>query len=153
MKLYNRRQELAELFNSEMEMWKQDVLSRVETLEDRKMRIKERAYALKEAREKERQEYVTACYNAQWRDACDDARNLDSKAMTQFMHKERISQMELNKVKQQQEEEQEREFLKTLQQQSDVLATRDRQKLEDRHAKEMKNKAYIQKQVIGIVVV
>ena len=48
-------------------------------------RIKERAYALKEAREEARQKFVDAAYKNQWRDACDDARTLDSKAVTRFM--------------------------------------------------------------------
>lgn len=38
---------LADLFNDEMESWHHEILSRVETTEDRKNKIRERAYALK----------------------------------------------------------------------------------------------------------
>jgi hypothetical protein len=36
--LLSRRQQLAELYNNEMQGWENEVLSRVETLEDRKAR-------------------------------------------------------------------------------------------------------------------
>jgi hypothetical protein len=36
--LMQRRKKLANLYNLEMESWKQDILSRVETVEDRKRR-------------------------------------------------------------------------------------------------------------------
>lgn len=42
-----RRHRLADLYNSEMEAWHHEILSRVETTEDRKNKIREKAYALK----------------------------------------------------------------------------------------------------------
>lgn len=92
-----RRQQLAELYNREIEEWRSEALMRVETQEDRKARIMERAYALRDAREKERLETVRAKYDLQWRDACDDARALDSVAMTTFMANQRLQQMEEKK--------------------------------------------------------
>jgi hypothetical protein len=49
------------------------------------LRIMERAYALRDARETERQKIVEEKYHQQWRTACDDVRALDSKALTQHM--------------------------------------------------------------------
>jgi hypothetical protein len=92
--LTNRRQQLADLYNQEMESWQQEVLSKIETPEDRKQRIRERAYALKDQREKARQDFVRAKYEQQWRDANDDARTLDSKAMSNYMSVERLAQIE-----------------------------------------------------------
>jgi hypothetical protein len=54
----------------------------------------ERAYALRDAREKERLRIVRDKLDEQWRDACDDARTLDSKAMTKFMNEQRLQQIQ-----------------------------------------------------------
>ena len=62
--------------------------------EDRKAKILERAYALRDARESERLKIVREKYDEQWRDACDDARNLDSKAMTRYMNEQRLQQIQ-----------------------------------------------------------
>ena len=90
-------------------MWKEEILSRVETKEERKSRfalymfvlllnlfdrIMERAHALKNAREKERQDFVKQCYDNRWRDACDDARTLDSRALETYVNQERQLQIQ-----------------------------------------------------------
>lgn len=54
----------------------------------------ERAHALKNAREKERQDFVKQCYDNRWRDACDDARTLDSQALESYVNQERQKQIE-----------------------------------------------------------
>jgi hypothetical protein len=54
----------------------------------------ERAYALRDAREEARKKFVDESLERQWRDACDDARLLDSKALTQFMSNERLRQIQ-----------------------------------------------------------
>ena len=56
-----------------------------------------KAYQLRDKREAERQSAVQAKYDQQWRDACDDARTLDSKAMTIHMNKLRLQQIEEKK--------------------------------------------------------
>lgn len=45
----------------------------------------ERAYALRDARENERRKIVEEKTQQQWRNACDDVRILDSKALTHYM--------------------------------------------------------------------
>jgi hypothetical protein len=92
--LLERRRRLSELLNSEMQEWQEESLSRVETQEDRKARIMERAYKLRDQRDKNREEYIQSCYNRQWRDACDDARLLDSQTLTKHMSDERLRQIE-----------------------------------------------------------
>ena len=54
----------------------------------------ERAYALRDAREESRRKVVQERLDEQWRDACDDARLLDSKALTHHMSKERHQQIQ-----------------------------------------------------------
>ncbi len=92
--LLQRKQQLAALYNEEIESWRSEVLAAAETQEDRKKNIMERAYALRDKREKTRSEYVKNALDAQWRDACDDARTLDSKAMLQYVKNERLAQIE-----------------------------------------------------------
>lgn len=94
VELHRRRRELADLYNDEMEQWKAEVLANVETQEDRKARIMERAYALRDEREAARQQHVKAALDQQWRDACDDARTLDSVAMLSLVSKERKEQID-----------------------------------------------------------
>jgi hypothetical protein len=71
-----RRKQLAELYNDEMESWTQEILSNVETIEDKKNKIKERAYALRDARENERKKYIELCKDRQFKDSVDEIRNV-----------------------------------------------------------------------------
>ena len=48
-------------------------------------RLLEKATALKNIREKQRLEFVDSAYEERWREECDDARELDGKALTVFM--------------------------------------------------------------------
>lgn len=80
---------LKNLYKEEMLKWKQMLLDREETIEERKERIKDRAYKLKNQREDERRKFVNQMYDKQWRDACDDARTLDSLAITEKLVKDR----------------------------------------------------------------
>lgn len=147
MILHERKQELADLYNFEMEDWKRMVLGKVETQEDRKQRIKERAYALKEARETKRQEFVQSCYNKQWRDACDDARTLDSKQMTVFMQRERLNQIDEKRRKNQNLNADENTFLENWRKQLEIIEERDRKKWESRHNADMENFEGLKKQM------
>jgi hypothetical protein len=54
----------------------------------------ERAYALRDEREKARQQHVKAALDQQWRDACDDARTLDSVALLSLVSQERKAQID-----------------------------------------------------------
>lgn len=94
--LLSRRQQLADLYNYERNAWKEECLQKVETVEERKNRIMERAYKLRDDREAARMEYVRKCYDDQWRDACDEARTLDSQAMLQWVKEERLKRINDN---------------------------------------------------------
>jgi predicted nucleic acid-binding protein len=93
-----------------MDLWKAEIMAKVETQEDRKARydtieyyivlrlfifcrIMERAYALRDQRERIRENLVKEALDRQWRDACDDARTLDSEALLALCDKERREQM------------------------------------------------------------
>ncbi len=97
-------------------------------------RIMERAYALKDARDSEREKYVRECYNRQWRDACDDARSLDSAALTVHMSNERIAQIEDKKRRKIVLTIEEQAFVEAWKQQLQVLEEKDRSKTEARLA-------------------
>eukprot|EP01084_Bolivina_argentea_P005508 10376_1 len=107
--LNNRRRLLADLYNREREEWEAEVHSRVETPEQKKERIKERALKLQADREEERQKYIQEMYDKQWRSACNEARTLDSAATTKAFAQDRLQQMkEREKRRSVQAEEDER---------------------------------------------
>lgn len=130
--LFNRRIKLADLYNEEISGWRAEVLSNVESQDSRKDRIMERAYALRDARESERLKLVQEKYNVQWRDACDDARTLDSKAMTQFMNKERVQQIEDKISRKAELSKNENSFLTEWNKQLDEVAARDKLKQDNK---------------------
>jgi len=142
-----RRQQLADLYNREIEAWRQEAVSRVETLEDRKARVMERAYALRDARENERKAIVKKKYDDQWRDACDDARTLDSKAMTIYMNQERLRQIEEKKLRKIQLSSQENAFVDEWTRQMDALAARDEAKKALRKKIDSETSAQIREQI------
>jgi cilia- and flagella-associated protein 53 len=88
-----RRQQLAQQRAEEMAGWEQEVLSNVETIEERKNRIREKATKLRDAREASRRKFVTDMLDQQWRDSCDDARTLDSKATLEWVASQRWEQV------------------------------------------------------------
>ncbi|KAF4044240.1 Trichohyalin-plectin-homology domain-containing protein [Phytophthora infestans] len=104
--LHSRRLRLAELYNREMEEWRDECLANVETPEDRKQNMIQRALALKERREKERLAIVEQKRMQQYRESCDDIRVEDSNKVQQIVLNDRDKQLE-EKTR---AAEQEREF-------------------------------------------
>lgn len=141
--LHQRRKRVAALYNNEMDQWKAEVASKVETTEDRKRKIMERAFALRDAREKARQDYVKKRLDDQWRDSCDDARTLDSKAMVLYMNQERLRQIEEKKNRKQNLSAQENKFLEEWNRQLDEVARRDAEKEEYRRRVDKETSAAI----------
>ena len=90
--LEERRRKLKELYESEAAMWRDAMQRPLETTESRKLRLEKRALELKEAREKERLEFVESCYARQRRLASDDVRTRDSKALSDLVAFERQEQ-------------------------------------------------------------
>lgn len=148
--LSGRRKKLANLYNDEMDAWRFEVLGKVETQEDRKARIMDRAYALRDARERDRQEYVKKRYDDQWRDSCDDARTLDSKAMVKYIHQERVRQIKDKVEKKQQLSSQENSFLEEWNRQLDAIARRDAEKDEHRRRVDKETSDAIKAQVSSV---
>jgi hypothetical protein len=88
--LARRRIMIQNLYAAEIIEWKDAILNSGETNEEHKERIRTRAHILKADRERDRKEFVKQAYDKQWRDACDDARTLDSAAlMTKLMEDRR----------------------------------------------------------------
>lgn len=130
-----------------MNNWKEEILSKVETPEDRKQRIMERAYALKDARENERKEFVKQRYDQQWRDANDDARTLDSKAMLKYMSRERLAQIEEKQRRREQLSADEDVAFAEWNRQLEAMAERDRLKKEAIRNADRKTKEDLKQQV------
>jgi len=145
--LDERRQQLADLFNYEIEQWRGEAMSMVETQEDRKTRIMAKAYALRDAREAGRNELVKKKYDLQWRDACDDARTLDSKAMTQYMNKERLTQIEEKKARRERLTQQEGDFLSEWTKQMDKVEAQDLAKQAYRRRNDAETSVLVRKQM------
>jgi cilia- and flagella-associated protein 53 len=142
-----RRRRLADLYNDEMDAWKVEVLGKVETQEDRKARIMQKAYALRDAREKDRQDLVKQKLDDQWRDSCDDARTLDSKALVQFMNEQRVFQIKEKVEKKQALSAQEDAFLEVWNRQLDAVARKETEKQENRRRIDRETSEAIRKQV------
>ncbi|KAF4316469.1 hypothetical protein BBO99_00007670 [Phytophthora kernoviae] len=95
--LHSRRLRLAELYNNEMEKWRDACLANVETPEDRKQKMIQRALELKERRERERLAIVEEKRLQQYRESCDDVRVEDSNKIQQLVMNDREQQLEERK--------------------------------------------------------
>ena len=145
--LFYRRQNLAALYNDELENWKQEVLSREETIEERKDRIMKKAYALRDSREMARSAFVEQAYKRQWRESNDDSRTLNSDALTKFMAAERQKQMQDKIAAAAQDGKDEGAFLAEWQRQLDAAAAKDKAKLDYRHDMNVLTAKGIQEQI------
>jgi hypothetical protein len=92
----------------------------------------ERAYALRDERERRRQDQVREALDHQWRDACDDARTLDSEALLRRVSSERKDQIDekiRNKIRL---TEDEKKFNEDWKRHVEALELAERQKEEHR---------------------
>lgn len=106
-----------------------------------------RAYELKKNREAQKTDFVKAKYDLQWRDSCDDARNLDSKAMSKFMNAERLRQIEEKKKLKQKLSSQENDFLAEWNRQLDAIEAKDKAKRDYHHKVDMETAALLKEQI------
>ena len=125
------------MYNNDLDNWNNEMLQMAETQENRKARIMERAYTLRDARESERQQIVERAYDLQWRDSCDDARTLDSKTLELYMNKERVEQMEAKKRQNEQLSLNEDAWLKDWNQQLEGMNAKDKAKSDYKNMKKM----------------
>ena len=95
-------------------------------------RIMERAYALRDSRERKRIDQVTVAMDKQWRDACDDARTLDSEALLLYVNRERLAQIDEKIKRKQSLSAEEQKYNSEWRRQLDEQEARDRAK-SDRH--------------------
>ena len=93
----------------------------------------ERAYALRDAREESRRKIVQERLDEQWRDACDDARLLDSKALTHHMSKERHQQIQDKIIRNKELSRNENDFMVEWQRQLEVMHQKDQAKRDKQH--------------------
>lgn len=145
--LYKRRAQLAELFNQEMKDWSAECMGREETLETRKAKLLEKAYALRNRREAERRKQVENAYNTVWRDGCDDLRDLDGKALTVFMSNYRGKQIEEKKKRQALAEINENSFVAEWTKQLNAMQENDNAKNEKREQANRDTAAGLREQI------
>ena len=145
--LFERRQQLASLLNSEMEAWRHAVMYEHETPEMRREAMLERAYALRDAREAARRKLVQDKLDEQWRDGCDDARFLDSQEMNRFMARERAAQVFDKENRRQSSEADENAFLAEWNRQLQLVEDRDRAKEVARRQAEIDTQAALAAQI------
>lgn len=140
-----RREELKGLYESEMTQWREQVaLSLHVSPEERMEQIRTKAYQLKEKRELERQSYVKQCYDRQWRDACDEARTLDSKAKLDKLMYDRKHALASKQSKFSEEDiKQRREYKKKL----ELLEQKEKSEMEARQRKNLEMKLSLDHQV------
>ena len=67
---------------------------------------------MRDERERTRRAFVKKCYDDQWRSACDEARLLDSKAITNHVNQARMAQFGEKRDRMQQEADREESWLR-----------------------------------------
>jgi hypothetical protein len=88
--LKDRQKAMAELYAAEMREWERQVQEKNNvTMEERMEEIRAKALRLKDAREKERKQYIESCYERQWRASSEEARKAESQAILTRLLKER----------------------------------------------------------------
>lgn len=145
--LFNRRTQLADLYNTEMEFWRSQVLAQKETMEDRKAEMLERAYAFRDAREAARKKLIQDKLDALWRDGCDDARSLDSKELNRFMGAERQRQIADKENRRKDAAAVETVFLSEWTKQLNVMEEKDRAKQDARSRANADTAAGLEQQI------
>ena len=105
-KLLVRRQRLAQLLQSEHEAYTAEIQDSIETDDQRRERMIREARRLQKAREDRRKEEVAAIQEEQFRESLDDFRTRKSRAIRMQCAQERLGQLEAQKQRRVQEEEQ-----------------------------------------------
>lgn len=147
-KLLARKRTLADLFNYEMENWQNEIINNLETPTERKKKLREKAFALRDKRESERRKYVQECYDRQWRDACDDARLLDGKALLRYVTDERINQIHEKSAKKIQDKIDDEKHHAYLKEKMDEMQAREQAILDRKHEMAEITKEDLNKQIV-----
>ena len=88
--LRRRQSNICELLSSEEQEWREKLeKSQNVSTTERMNHIHQKTKALKEKREKQRDDFVALMYEKQWRDGCDELRSLHSKAITDNVMRDR----------------------------------------------------------------
>lgn len=107
----------------------------------------ERAYALRDERERARQDHVKSSLDQQWRDACDDARTLDSEALLALVSSQRKAQIDEKIRNKHRLTEEEEKFNEDWKVHVEALELSEKKKDEHRRKLEEENTRRIKEQV------
>jgi len=142
-----RRQRLADMLGQEQQAQERGLASMEESPEQCKVRMETRAKMLGAKREAERQEFVRAQYERQWRLACDPLREKESQAILKATNAARAYQIG-EKMQQYESEEQENRVFDSMWEQ-DRLAKLGREEREEgaRLMMDHEQKAVLDRQV------
>ena len=95
--LAKRRARLADLIRRDEAVYKREIDSRVETIDQRKERMAKRAYELRDRREAATQRKAQELYMKRFRLGCDELRGLEGQKQSRFIFEERQKQVEENR--------------------------------------------------------
>lgn len=145
--LQQRRKRLAEQRAREMGEWEHEVANNVETMEERRARIFEKATRMREAREAAKRSFVQEMYDKQWRDSCDDARTLDSKAMLNYVTEKRVEQLHEKEIIQAREAEESAIYTAKIEERMRYLEAQEVARDQRRHDMEQRTRHDLNAQV------
>jgi len=93
-----RQSKIRDLYQNETLQWKKELKeSQYVSIEDRIKAIREKATHLQGKRDKEKRDFVNACYDRQWRDGCDEIRTLNAKSRADKLMDDRNHFLEMKK--------------------------------------------------------
>jgi hypothetical protein len=104
-----RRAKLSELLNNEEEGYRQEIASLQETPEQVRNKMEQKLFALKEEKERERQNLVKELQDRKFKESADELRKNDSEAFAIACYLEQENQM-LDKLKKLEEERKKEEL-------------------------------------------
>lgn len=132
-----RQKELQSRYSNEMSQWKEKLLESMNVTKEQQLEtIRQRAFALRENREKERLEFVEKCYHRQWKDGCDELRALESKETTNRLLEDRQKSVSRKQTGFDEGEFIDKAFSKMTQRDEDEQAQRRQSNLEMKRALE-----------------
>lgn len=110
--LNERRQQLGNLYEREMRSWKRLLENSKQTTQERKDEIRDKADALRRQRQAGDEAYVKEMRAKQWRNGCDDLRDLDTQATVMEVARRRQEQLRERENQNQQAAEDEDQWTK-----------------------------------------
>eukprot|EP00471_Norrisiella_sphaerica_P004932 CAMPEP_0184481892 /NCGR_PEP_ID=MMETSP0113_2-20130426/3472_1 /TAXON_ID=91329 /ORGANISM="Norrisiella sphaerica, Strain BC52" /LENGTH=486 /DNA_ID=CAMNT_0026861319 /DNA_START=304 /DNA_END=1764 /DNA_ORIENTATION=- len=128
-RLSNRRQRLAEVLRMDEVIFKREIDNSVESIDQRKQRMAARAHALREKRNKQREQKAQELYYQRFKKGCDELRTIDAEKHKKLILQERQKQLEWNRERRQRDQREEQKYAQ--------MWNEDARRKEERHKQDM----------------